>query len=94
VSAYGVNKLLYRLEQDPVLRERFRENAAEVLADFPLSTEEAAALTQGDVATLFRDGAHPFLMMNLVRHRLSGLDTKTYFERIQMLAPEEMVPPT
>ena len=87
MSAYGVNKVLYQLELDPTLRDRFRANPQEALVGFPLTPEEAQALIGGDVATLFRGGAHPFLLLHLSRHRLSGLDNATYFERLRGLPP-------
>ena len=87
MSAYGVNKVLYQLEQDPAFRERFTADPAGALAGFPLTAEEVSALMQGDVATLYLGGAHPFLLLHLARHRLSGLDNRTYFERMNGLPP-------
>lgn len=87
MSTYGVNKLLYRLENDVGLRERFHADPREAMAGFSLSPEETEALLQGDVKTLYLRGAHPFLLSFLPRHGLSGLDNPTYFERLRGLGP-------
>lgn len=87
MSVYGINKLFYRLEQDPALRERFRADPDAAFAGFPLSAEEARAIKAGDVGRLYEWGAHAFLLLHYVRHGLCGLDRPTYLRRIRGEAP-------
>lgn len=88
MSAYAVNKICHLSERDAALRERLRADPDGATRDFKLTDEERRALLAGDVATLFRLGAHPFLMQHLARHRLFGLDRDLYRERILTLNDE------
>ena len=45
--------------------------------------EERAALLHGDVAWLYEQGAHPFLLAYLTRWELFGLTVQLYSERIR-----------
>ena len=56
-----------------------------VLARFRLSDAEREALLAGDVATLERMGAHGYLLANLGRFGLLGLDRESYARRIKGL---------
>jgi hypothetical protein len=85
MSIYGVNKVCYLSERDAGFRERARNDPRAALEAFKLTTEERQALLAGDVATLFKLGAHPFLMQHLARHRLFGLDRDIYRQRITAL---------
>jgi hypothetical protein len=49
----------------------------------PLSEEEIAALLAGDVGTLSQLGANHFLLHQLGRWRVLGLDLTLYAERIR-----------
>ena len=85
MSAYAINKVCYLSERDERLREQLRTDPEGALATFKLAPEERQALLAGDVATLFRQGGHPFLMQHLARHRLFGLDRDLYRQRILSL---------
>ena len=52
-------------------------------APFRLSGAERDALLAGDVATLERMGAHGYLLANLGRARVFGLDRQSYVRRIK-----------
>jgi hypothetical protein len=85
VSIYAVNKVCFLSERDAAFRERARDDPPGALEAFKLTADERKALLAGDVATLFRLGAHPFLMQHLARHRLFGLDRDVYRQRITSL---------
>jgi hypothetical protein len=88
MSVYAVNKVCWLVERNPEFRERFRSQPEATLADFSLTPDERTAILAGDVITLFRNGGHPFLLQNLGRYEVCGLDTKTYRQLITSLADE------
>jgi hypothetical protein len=85
MSLYAVNKLCYRVVREPGLRQALTDDPEPALraASPPLSEEEIAALLTGDVGRLSRMGANHFLLHQLGRFRLLGLDLPLYAERIR-----------
>lgn len=82
---YAVNKLCYRIVQEPDLREALRTDPERALRDArPRPTEtQIVALLAGDVGTLSRAGANHFLLHQIGRFKLLGLDLPTYADRIR-----------
>lgn len=85
MSVYYINKVLYTLETNDEFLTHFRRSAEDALREFRLTSEEAVAIKSGDVASLFRMGAHPFLIHTLARHQLCGLDLDSYLARMRPL---------
>lgn len=85
MSVYAVNKICYRVVHEPALRQALTDAPEQALlaAQPPLSHEELEALLAGDVGRLSRLGANHFLLHQLGRFRLLGLDLPTYAERIR-----------
>ncbi len=85
MSRYAVDKLCYRVTHEPALREALRDGPEAALraAMPPLSEEELHAFLSGDVGRLSRLGANHFLLHQLGRWQLFGLDLPTYAERIR-----------
>jgi hypothetical protein len=85
VSIYAVNKICYRVVHEPGLRQALSDCPEEALraATPPLSEEEVRALLAGDVGHLSKMGANNFLLHQLGRFRLVGLDLPTYADRIR-----------
>lgn len=85
MSLYAVNKLCYRVVREPELRRVLADDPERALrgASPPLSQEEITALLAGDVGRLSLMGANHFLLHQLGRFRLLGLDLPTYAERIR-----------
>ncbi len=83
MSVYAINKLLYLTENDKSFRQRIKSDPEEVLAELSLTSEEKKALTSGDVLRLFEMGVHAFLLNNLGRHELFGVNSRNYFPRIR-----------
>ena len=82
MSVYAIDEICYRLVHEPEFRRAVRADTAEAIRDADLSGDERKALLAGDVATLYRMGAHPFLLGHLARYGVAGLDAATYAERI------------
>ena len=85
MSVFSVDLLCRDITRDKALRKRFQEDPERALSDYPhpLSTQERTALLTGDVGTLYRMGVNAFLMGNLARHQIFGLDANSYGERMR-----------
>jgi hypothetical protein len=85
MSIYAVNKICYRVVREPALRQALTDDPEAALraATPPLSDEEVTALLAGDVGRLSKLGANHFLLHQLGRFRLLGLDLPTYANRIR-----------
>ena len=85
MSIYAVNKLCRRVVHEPALRDALNADAEPALraAEPPLSEEEIAALLAGDVGRLSKLGANHFLLHQLGRWQVLGLDLRLYAERIR-----------
>jgi hypothetical protein len=64
MSLYYVQKLLYQLNRDPLVRKRFATGREEVLAEYPLSDEERTALLEGDIGLLYVMGVNGQILMH------------------------------
>jgi hypothetical protein len=85
VSVYAVNKLCRRVVHEPELRQALNDSPERALraAKPSLSEEEIQALLAGDVGHLSKMGANHFLLHQLGRFRLLGLDLPEYANRIR-----------
>jgi hypothetical protein len=85
VSIYAVNKVCRRVVHEPDLRRALVDAPEDALraARPPLSEDELQALLAGDVGRLARMGANHFLLHQLGRFQLLGLDLPRYAERIR-----------
>jgi hypothetical protein len=85
MSVYAVNKLCYRIVQEPELREQLSTDPAAALsaAQPPLSPEETEAFLAGDVGTLSKMGVNHFLLHQVARWNLMGMDLPEYARRIR-----------
>jgi hypothetical protein len=85
MSTYGVEKVCWRIVHEPDLREALDIDPEPVLraADPPLTDEEIQAVIDGDVGRLSKMGVNHFLLHQLGRWNVRGLDLPTYAERIR-----------
>lgn len=90
MSVYAVNKVCYRVVHDPALRQALLDSPEQALRDAtpPLHEDELRALLAGDVGRLSKMGANHFLLHQLGRFRVLGLDLPTYADRIRAAYPE------
>jgi hypothetical protein len=91
VSIYAVDSLCRRVVHDPSLRRALAERPEEALraARPRLSDEERQALLAGDVGRLSKMGANHFLLHQLGRWEVLGLDLPTYAARIRVAHRDE-----
>lgn len=88
MSVYAVNKLCHRVVHEPELREelnggRERAEAAIRAAEPPLSEEEVQLVLDGEVGQLGLRGCNYFLIHQLGRWEVLGLDLKTHGDRVR-----------
>lgn len=84
MSLYGVQHTLFRLKKDKPLAAALKETGSAALAELDLSDEERNALANGDLASLYRMGAHPLLLAPYAR--LMGIPRPRYVELLSPLA--------
>jgi len=85
MSVYAVDKLCRRVVHDAALRDALARSPEETLraAAPALSEEEVQLLLAGDVGRLSRLGANSFLLHQLGRFHLLGLDLPTHGRRMR-----------
>lgn len=88
MSAFGVNEICWRLVHDPPFRETAKADPAAAIRDAAISEPERTALLAGDVAELYRRGAHAFLLGHLARYGFAGLTVPIYNARMRAIAGE------
>ena len=93
MSVYAVNKLCRRVVHEPELRSLLAEDPEAALraAAPPLSEQEIAWLLAGDVGALAQHGVNHFLLHQLGRWGLLGLDLPTHGARIRAAFPDEIL---
>jgi hypothetical protein len=64
MSLYYVQKLLYQLNRDSHVRQRFDEDRSELLGEYRLTNEERTAIIEGDVGLLYVMGVNGQLLMH------------------------------
>ena len=64
MSLYYVQKLLYQLNRDALVRKRFETNREELLAEYTLTDEERAAILDKDIGLLYVMGVNGQILMH------------------------------
>ena len=64
MSLYYVQKLLYQLNRDPLVRKRFESDKRALLDEYELNVEERAAIEAGDVGLLYVMGVNGQILMH------------------------------
>ena len=65
MSLYALQKLMYQLNRDPNVQERFKADLPGLLEDYDLTPEERAALEAHDIGLLYVLGVNGQLLMHL-----------------------------
>ena len=80
MSLYCVQKLFYHLNVDQHVSTRFLEDPEAVLAEYRLTPEEIRAVTDVDLAALYRMGVHPLLLRPYAN--LKGISMPEYLKAL------------
>ena len=81
MSLYNVQKLIYGLNRDPKLRDRYRDDFDGLLAEYDLTEEERDALTKPDIGLLYVLGVNGQLLMHYAA--LCGYEWDEYIEAMR-----------
>jgi hypothetical protein len=65
MSLFCLQKLLYNLNRDPLVQDRYRADREAVLAGYELDEEELEALRSDDIGKLYVLGVNGQLLMHL-----------------------------
>ena len=64
MSLYYVQKLLYELNRDPHVRERYHTDFDDLLTDYTLTEEELEAIRKPDIGLLYVMGVNGQILMH------------------------------
>jgi len=81
MSLYDVQKLIYQLNRDAPLRERFATDMDAVLTGYDLSDEERRAIRDPDVGLLYVMGVNGQLLMHYAA--LRGFEWSAYMQAMR-----------
>ena len=81
MSLYAAQKLLFHLNREPAVQQRFRAARETVLDDYELSAEEREAFVGGDIGKLYVLGANGQLLMHFAA--LLGMPWADYIEAMR-----------
>ena len=81
MSLYAAQKLLYHLNRDAAVQQRFRDDLPALLQSYDLDDEERAAILAGDVGKLYVLGANGQLLMHFAA--LLGMPWADYIEAMR-----------
>ena len=81
MSLYSAQKLLYHLNREPAVQERFRESPGSLLDGYDLTAEEREAFLCGDIGRLYVLGANGQLLMHFAA--LLGMPWADYIATVR-----------
>ena len=81
MSLYYVQKLLYQLNRDRTLRQRFAADAEAVLAGYELTEEELQAIRKRDIGLLYMLGVNGQLLMHYAA--MCGFEWSAYLDAMR-----------
>jgi hypothetical protein len=81
VSLYYVQKLLYQLNRDPRVRERYERDRETLLGEYTLTGDELRALREADIGLLYVMGVNGQILMHYAA--LIGLPWDAYLEAMR-----------
>ena len=87
MSKYHVDKVMREVILDPKIAGAFKADTAKFLEGRDLTEEERKALIDVDYATLYRLGAHPFLLNGFTRLVWKGDKAALNAEYRKKIAP-------
>jgi hypothetical protein len=64
MSLYYVQKLLYQLNRDAHVRQRFASSRDSLLSEYELTAEERSAIADGDIGLLYVMGVNGQILMH------------------------------
>ena len=81
MSLYQLSKLMFDLNRDPDLADRFKREAEAVVAHYDLSDEEKHAVLLPDIGLIYVLGVNGQLLMHYAA--LRGIEWSDYMQRMR-----------
>ena len=81
MSLYFLQKLIYQLNRDEHVRQRYERDFEDLLADYPLDEEEKTALRRPDIGLLYVMGVNGQLLMHYAA--LRGYEWNDYLKAMR-----------
>ncbi|MCY4477673.1 MAG: aromatic ring-opening dioxygenase subunit LigA [Gammaproteobacteria bacterium] len=81
MSLYHLQKLIYQLNRDAHVRQRYANDFEELLADYPLDEDEKTALREPDIGLLYVMGVNGQLLMHYAA--LRGYEWDEYLQAMR-----------
>ena len=81
MSLYYLQKLIYQLNRDEHVRQRYERDFEGLLADYPLAEEEKTALRRPDIGLLYVMGVNGQLLMHYAA--LRGYEWNEYLQAMR-----------
>lgn len=81
MSLYALQKIIYQLNRDPLIRRRFETEPDELLAAYELTAEEREALCKPDIGLLYVLGVNGQILMHYAA--LRGFEWNAYIEAMR-----------
>jgi hypothetical protein len=81
MSLYFVQKLLYQINRDPYVRQRFATDFDSLLTEYELTPEEIDALRKPDIGLLYIMGVNGQILMHYAA--LSGYEWNEYLDAMR-----------
>ncbi len=81
MSLYSLQKIIYQLNRDEHVRQRYEDDFEGLLSDYPLDEEERNALRQPDIGLLYVMGVNGQLLMHYAA--LRGYEWDEYLQAMR-----------
>jgi hypothetical protein len=81
MSLYNVQKLMFQLNRDAMIRRRFEQEFETLLADYELTEKEQHALRDPDIGLLYVMGVNGQILMHYAA--LRGFEWSAYLEAMR-----------
>lgn len=81
MSLYQLSKVIYELNRDSRLADRFKQDPEAVLSGYDLTAEEHRALTEPDIGLIYVLGVNGQLLMHFAA--LCGIEWSDYLQRMR-----------
>lgn len=81
MSLYHLQKIIFQLNRDEHVRQRYEDNFEELLAGYPLDEEERTALSRPDIGLLYVMGVNGQLLMHYAA--LRGYEWSEYLQAMR-----------
>lgn len=81
MSLYAVQKLIYQLNRDPLVRQQLAQDMEGLLGQYELTQEERDAIRQPDIGLLYVMGVNGQLLMHYAA--LRGFEWNAYIEAMR-----------